>query len=249
MMFQVENLHFSYGKTPVLQEISLAFTPGNLIGLIGPNGSGKTTLLRLLAGLENPRQGRILLDGRAQSTFSPREYARRVALLPQSRSVPALTVGELAALGRYPYGGLSQSLSAADKLAVEQALETAGVSHLICRDLRQLSGGQRQRAFLAMALAQDTPWLLLDEPTTWLDLRSQYEVMTLLQQLARQGRGVVAVLHDLPMALELCDRMVLLENGRLQAAGTPEELAVSGSMDRVFGLRCRKTGEGWVCRP
>ncbi len=172
-----------------------------------------------------------------------------MALLPQQQDAPAVTVRELAAYGRYPYQTFGYGPSAADREAVERALLRAGAAELADRDVRTLSGGQRQRARLAMVLAQDARVLLLDEPTTWLDPGGQFAVMELLRELAGEGRCVVAVLHDLNLALSCCGRLAVLEAGRLRGVGEPAALAEQGLLDEVFGVRCVPSGEGWLLLP
>lgn len=248
-MIRAEDLRAAYGKTQVLHGVSAEFRPGELWGVIGPNGSGKTTLLRLLARLARPAGGTLTLEGVAYDRWPRRAFAQKVALLPQQQDAPAVTVRELAAYGRYPYQTFGYGPSAADREAVERALLRAGAAELADRDVRTLSGGQRQRARLAMTLAQDAQVLLLDEPTTWLDPGGQFAVMELLRELAGEGRCVVAVLHDLNLALSCCGRLAVLEAGRLRGVGEPAALAERGLLDAVFGVRCVPSGEGWLLLP
>lgn len=243
-MLELRGAAAGYGGTPVLREISFTVPKGSLTALIGPNGCGKTTLLRTAARQLPLLSGDVLLDGRPVSSYGRMEFARKAAFMPQVRSVPAITAGALVAHGRFPHLGFSRRLRPEDRAAVQAAMEATGVADWANRDLRALSGGERQRVYLAMALAQDTDLILLDEPTTYLDPRRQFELLDLIASLPGRGKTVVMVLHDLSHALRYSTQLVLLDQGRLVQRGAPEELYDGGQLDRVFGIRSRRAPDG-----
>jgi iron complex transport system ATP-binding protein len=215
--------------------------PERITAVVGANGCGKSTLLRALARLIKPRRGTVLLDGRAIGELSSREVARRLGMLPQSPVAPAgLTVEDVVARGRYPHQGLFRQWSEHDEAAVEEALAATATTALRGRLLDELSGGQRQRAWIAMALAQQTELLLLDEPTTFLDLAHQVDVLELLDRLvAERGRTVVMVLHDINQACRYSDQLVAVRDGRIHAAGAPGDVVDGAFIHDVFGLEAR----------
>ena len=243
-MLELRGIAAGSGGTPVLREVSFTAPKGSLTALIGPNGCGKTTLLRAAARQLPLLAGEILLDGRPVSSYGRTEFARKAAFMPQVRSVPAITAGALVAHGRFPHLGFSRRLRPEDRAAVQAAMEATGVADWANRDLRALSGGERQRVYLAMALAQDTDLILLDEPTTYLDPGRQFELLDLIASLPGRGKTVVMVLHDLSHALRYSTQLLLLEQGRLVQRGTPEELYAGGQLDRVFGIRSRRAPDG-----
>ena len=243
-MLELRDVTVGYGGTPVLRNVTFSVPAGSLTALIGPNGCGKTTLLRAAARQLPLLAGEILLDGRPVSSYGRTEFARKAAFMPQVRSVPAITAGALVAHGRFPHLGFSRRLRPEDRAAVQAAMEATGVADWANRDLRALSGGERQRVYLAMALAQDTDLILLDEPTTYLDPGRQFELLDLIASLPGRGKTVVMVLHDLSHALRYSTQLLLLEQGRLVQRGTPEELYAGGQLDRVFGIRSRRAPDG-----
>lgn len=233
-MVEVQNLCVRYGKTPVLHNVSATFGSGRVTGLIGPNGCGKSTLLKTITGLCVPVSGRVLLEGEELSTLTRRETALRVACLPQSRNVPDLTALRMVLHGRFPHLTYPRRYRPEDCETARQALERVGAGELADRPLKELSGGQRQKVYLAMTLAQDTPIVLLDEPTTYLDISGQLEILRFSRALARMGKTVVLVNHDLDAVLHWSDDVLLLCGGRVAASGTPEELVRSGALERTF---------------
>ena len=239
-MMELRQICAGYGNTPVLKNISLKFNKGKVLALVGPNGCGKSTLLRAAARLLEVQGGELLLEGRDGREMTQKEFARHVALLPQSRSTPEITVGGLVLHGRFPYLGYPRRYSARDRQMARQAMELTGVEDLERENVARLSGGQRQKVYLAMAVAQDTPILLLDEPTTFLDIAHQLELTTLARTLARQGKAVVMVLHDLNLALSCADEVAVMSQGELQQVGTPEEIYRSGVLERVFRVRVQR---------
>lgn len=241
-MLEVKDLCAGYNGKPVLKNLSATFPEGKITAVLGPNGCGKTTLLKALCGIL-PSRGQIQMDSTDLKKLLPREMAKRMAYLSQNRSVPDLTVGYLVLCGRYPHAGYRYTK--ADEEAARKAMEMAGISDLADRPLIQLSGGQRQKAYIAMALAQDTPVILLDEPTIYLDIAHQLQLLRQLRALAEAEKTVVAVLHDLPGALGFADHILLMDGGEAVLQGTPEEVFRSGLLDQVFGVRvCRTEADG-----
>ena len=242
-MLEARNLSAGYPGRAVLAGVSLAARPGRVLALLGPNGCGKSTLLRTMAGLLPPLGGEVLLDGRRD--YSPRQAAQRVAYLPQSRTAPNITVRRLVLHGRFPYLSYPRRYGREDYEAVDRALAAADALDLADRPLPELSGGQRQKAYLAMALAQETEAILMDEPTTFLDIRHQLEVLALVRRLAEEGRGVVLALHDLCLALTAADDVAVLGEGRLLALGGPEAVYQIKVLERLMGVRMyRSEGPG-----
>ncbi len=233
-------LSLAYGRSDhVVSQVNLMIPRGAITAVVGPNGCGKSTLLRGLAGLMRPEAGSVIIDGQAIAAFGSRELARRVGLLPQDQERPeAVTVEALALRGRYPHLRLLQSPGSDDNAAVDRALMLTEMNEWRHRAMDELSGGQRQRGWIAMALAQDTPAMLLDEPTTYLDLAHRQRVLSLLRRLCdEQGKTVVVVLHELNDALRLADMIVVMEHGTVRAVGSPEELVSGNALDETFGLR------------
>lgn len=225
-----------YGSKKILEDISLDVQRGEILTLAGPNGCGKSTLLKAAARQLPLMAGEIALFGRKLDDFSQKELAKQAALLPQSRSIPGISVEQLVLHGRFPYLGLSRRPGREDKEKVAEAMELAGVADMRHRDLRSLSGGERQKAYLAMVIAQDTDLIYLDEPTTYLDIGRQFEILELIRRLNRQGKTIVMVLHDLAHGLTYSHRMAVMEKGRLLAVRQPEELFQSGLLNDVFGV-------------
>ena len=238
VQLSAENLSLAYDDLAVVRELSLVIPTRQITALIGANGSGKSTLLKGLSRMMTPRGGAVYLDGQAIHRLPTRHVARQLAILPQRPEAPdGLSVRELVALGRYPHQGFLGAFSEEDDAKIDAALRIAGVSDLAETALGELSGGQRQLAWIAMALAQDTELLLLDEPTTFLDMAHQIEVLDVLQRLhATQRRTIVMVLHDVNQAARYAHCMVALVAGRIVACGTPHEIVTPPVLAEVFGV-------------
>ena len=238
---RAEGLTLAYGEVPIVRELSLTIPEGRICALVGPNACGKSTLLRGLARLLKARAGTVHLDGESIHRLPTRRVATRLGLLPQSPVAPeAITVADLVARGRYPHQSWLRQWSGEDEAALERALEATGTTRLRDRAVDELSGGQRQRVWIALALAQETSIMLLDEPTTYLDVAHQFEVLELLAALnAEQGRTIVMVLHDLNQACRYADHLVALRDGRIHAEGPPGEVVDEALVCEVFGLPCR----------
>lgn len=234
-------LSAGYGDTTILNGLDLAVPPGKITVIVGANACGKSTLLRTMSRLISPREGQVLLDGKSIHHSPSRELARTLGLLPQSPIAPeGITVVDLVSRGRYPHQGMFSRWTGKDDEAVAAALEATKTVDLADRSVDELSGGQRQRVWIAMALAQQTDVLLLDEPTTFLDISHQIEVLDLLTDLNRaRGTTIVMVLHDLNLAARYADQLVAMAGGKLHIAGKPEEVLTEQHMRDVFGLESR----------
>ena len=239
-MIDLERLSLTYdGRSVVVNEINLRIEAEAITALVGPNGCGKSTLLRGISRLLKPMAGGAYLDGEAIHTMPSKELARRLGILPQGPSAPeGLTVHELAAQGRYPHQSWLRQWSREDERVVLDALETTNLTAFADRTVDTLSGGQRQRAWIAMALAQDTGILLLDEPTTFLDLPHQLDILALVHTLSRQkGQTVAMVLHDINLAARFCDRIVAMRDRGIIRQGTPNEVVTEGNIAAIYGMR------------
>jgi iron complex transport system ATP-binding protein len=234
-------LDLAYSKHRILHGIDLEIPLGGITALVGPNGSGKSTLLKGLSRLKAADGGTVLLDSRNIARLPSAEVARRLAVLPQMPEMPErMTVLELVEQGRFPHVGALGMLRRKDSEAVNDALTLTGMTVLAHRPLEQLSGGERQRAWIALALAQATPWLLLDEPTTFLDIGHQFEVLHLIQRLNRErGITIVMVVHDLGQAARFADRMVVLANGHVHSDGEPARVLTPAMLAEVFRIEAR----------
>lgn len=238
---RAENLGLGYGGRRVISGLDLDIPAGRVTAILGPNGCGKSTLLHAFARLRDPLEGRIFLHGQDLKTPSPRALAQRLAILPQAPiAPPGIHVTDLIRRGRAPWRGLLQPWGAADAKACDEALHAVGLQDMADRPLDALSGGQRQRAWIALVLAQSTPSLLLDEPTTWLDLPHQIEILGLLQKLNRErGMTVVSVLHDLNLAARYSDHLVLMGPHGIVAQGDPVQVMTEDNLRQAFGLAAR----------
>ncbi len=246
-MIEVQKLCTGYGGRMILRDVSIAFLPGKVTVLLGPNGCGKSTLIKSTLGLMPLLGGQVLLDGVALAQLSPRQIAQKAAYLSQSRNIPSITARRMVLHGRFPYLSYPRRYRPEDFEMIKRSLAMADASDLADRSMMELSGGQRQKVYLAMALAQDTATIFMDEPTTYLDARHQLEVMTVARRLADQGKAVVLVLHDLGLALHAADIAAVFADGTLLKTGTPEELFCSGILNEVFEITLKRvrTEDGW----
>lgn len=233
-----KRLNVAYSDSLILQDVDFQVEDGKVTILLGPNGSGKSTLLKALARTIEPKAGQVILDGQSIHRQSTRSVARRLGMLPQSSSAPdGLTVRELVSLGRFPYQSLWRQWSKHDEGAVREAMEIADVAAFADRPVDALSGGQRQRCWIAMVLAQETDLILLDEPTTFLDLKVQVDLLELLVNLAHdKGRTLLIVLHDLNLAATYADTLVMMRAGKIEHVGAPEDVFTSANLKQVFEL-------------
>jgi iron-chelate-transporting ATPase len=237
-MFELRRVGFEVGGKTLLAHSDLTFDEGQIHGLIGHNGSGKSTLLKLMTRQQPASHGELLLDGRRVAAWGQREFARRVAYLPQQLPpTENLTGRELVGFGRYPWRGLIGRHGQQDRIAIERAFALTHTEHFADRLVDTLSGGERQRVWLAMLLSQGSRFLLLDEPLAALDIAHQVEVLALIRRLSRElGLGVVIVLHDINMAARYCDRLVALHGGQVLADGSPRELMSGDTLEAIYGI-------------
>ncbi|WP_053368090.1 ABC transporter ATP-binding protein [Bacillus sp. FJAT-27245] len=240
---ETKELSLSYGDTLIIKELDLKIPKGEITVFIGGNGCGKSTLLRSIARLLKPKSGTVLLEGKSISKLSTREVAKNMAILPQTPVAPeGLTVLQLVKQGRYPYQSWLRQWSEEDEQKVSDALKATGLEELKDRPVDSLSGGQRQRAWIAMTLAQDTDILLLDEPTTYLDMTHQIEILDLLYELnERENRTIVMVLHDLNLACRYAHNIVAIKDKQIYAQGRPEIVINCSLVKNVFGMECEVT--------
>jgi iron complex transport system ATP-binding protein len=234
----IEQLTLGYGDRAVIENLDLLVPPGKVTVIVGANACGKSTLLRSMSRLLTPRSGHVLLDGTDVHRIPAKQLARTLGLLPQSPVAPeGITVADLVGRGRHPHQGMFSRWSTADDIAVADALDATDTAELADRPVDELSGGQRQRVWIAMALAQQTDLLLLDEPTTFLDVSHQLEVLDLLTDLNRaRGTTIVMVLHDLNLAARYADHLIALADGTMHASGSPAEVLTEETVRAVFGL-------------
>ena len=246
-MINISELSAGYPGKPVLADVDLAIPAGKLTIIVGPNGCGKSTLLKTLCGLLPMQKGEIRVSGKNITEYTPKMLARQIAYLAQSRPVPEITVEHMVLHGRFPYLGYPRRYRPQDLAAARRAMEQMGLLELAETPLSVLSGGTRQKVYIAMALAQDTPIVLLDEPTTYLDISHQLQMMAHARELCRAGKTVVMVLHDISMALQTADQLVVMEHGRVVRQGEPQEVFASGCLDAVFGVHIDRVSakNGW----
>ncbi len=246
-MIQLKNVCAGYDGEEVLHNINLQFHPGKVTILVGPNGCGKSTLLKSIVRLNPHSAGEIIVNGENIDSYTSATLAQQVAFLPQSRNVPDIPALRMVLHGRFPYLTYPRRYKEADFAKAREALRWVGMEQHEDTNVNHLSGGNQQKIYIAMALAQDTPIVLMDEPTTYLDISYQMRLMRQARELADHGKAVVLVLHDLVMALKTADYVAVLSDGNLVTYGTPEEIYEQKVLDKVFGVRvCRvHTENGW----
>ncbi len=247
---ELRDVSFSYGSrrragagAPILEHVDLSFEAGKVAAIVGPNGCGKTTTVKLMSRALAPSAGSVLVRGDDAAGLARKELARRVAVLAQGANVPSIRVDQLVMGGRYPHRRFLEAPSGLDRAIVREAMERAGCARFAGATMSCLSGGERQRVYLAMVLAQQADIVVMDEPTTYLDVAACFDLMGLVRELNADGATVVMVLHDLNLALSSCDAVALMEGGRVAAFGTPEEVVASGVIERVFDIRLRRVEE------
>lgn len=250
-VLRAENLALGYDGATVVNDLTFDVPTGSVTSIIGPNGCGKSTLLRGLGRLIAPRAGRVLLDGKPINTLPTRQVARRVSILPQSPAAPpGLTVADLVSRGRHPRQRWYEQFSVLDETTLRDVLSSTGMLDLAGARLEELSGGQRQRAWISMTLAQETGIMLLDEPTTYLDLAHQVELLELIVRMNREhNRTVLMVLHDISLAARYSDHLVAMKNGAIVTQGTPEQVVRPDMLRDVFGLAAQVVTEPTAGRP
>lgn len=243
-MLELNRISAGYGKQTVLNDVSAFFEKGKLTSIIGVNGCGKSTLLKAILGILPLSGGEITVDGENLLTMSRNEIAKKIAYFSQGKNTPDMTVEQMVLHGRFPYLSYPRRYSSHDREVSIKAMEIVGVAEFAHKPLYSLSGGMRQNAYIAMALAQDTDYILLDEPTTYLDIAHQLELMRLLKQLSDNGKGIVTVMHDLPLAFDFSDTLTVMNNGGIIAYGTPSEICESHIVEDIFGVKIKQVQKG-----
>ena len=246
-MIQLKHVCAGYEDRNVLHDVTISFEPGKVTALIGPNGCGKSTLLKTLVRINSHSSGEILVNGKKIETYKPNELAKQVAYLAQSKAAPDISVLRMVLHGRFAYLNYPRRYREEDIAVARKALQWAGLSDLEDENVSRLSGGMQQKVYIAMALAQDAATILMDEPTTYLDVAHQLRLMDMAKQLADEEKAVVMVLHDLSQALRTADRVVVLHDGQIAAEGTPDGVFESGKLQEVFGIGMERvwTKSGW----
>lgn len=247
-MIAIKDLYSGYGDDDILKGVSLNILNNKLTVIAGPNGCGKSTLLKTISGIIKKTSGSIFIDNVDLSNISPLDRAKRIAYLSQNRSVPDIAVKNLVLHGRFPYLSYPRRYRAEDREAVDMALERMGIEGLRDKMVSELSGGERQKVYIAMALAQGSDYLLLDEPTTFLDISHQFQLLDLAKELCSENKSVVMVLHNLESALSIADSFILLDKGRLLFEGSVDDVYSSKLIDKVFNVEIKKESDHWWCK-
>lgn len=248
-MISVNDLEFSYGNRKVIDSVSFNLNPGEILGILGPNGSGKTTLIKLVGGILKKGKGRIEIMGKEIEKYSRKELARKLAIVPSDLE-PGFdfSVYDMVAMGRYPYLGLFDTFSPEDIEIIEKSMRSTGIMELSGHSIREISGGEKQRMLIARALAQNTDILLMDEPTSNLDIKYQVEILELIENIRKTGRAILLTMHDVNMAVRYCTRIALLSKGRIFSIGQPEMVISEESITAVYGIKGRviRNGDGGI---
>ena len=239
-MLELKNISAGYGKRPVLSDVTASFKKGKLTSIVGLNGSGKSTLLKAMIGILPLSAGSISIDGENIAGMQRNGIAKKAAYLSQGKNTPDMTVGQLVLHGRFPYLSYPRRYKDEDAHVAEEAMRSVGIYDLRDKPLSDLSGGMKQNAYIAMALAQNTDYILLDEPTTYLDIPHQLALMELLRELSRGGKSIITVMHDLPLAFEFSDEIAVIEDGGMRVQSSPEEISESDVIREVFGIRLNR---------
>ena len=247
-MIAIKDLYSGYGDDDILKGVSLNILNNKLTVIAGPNGCGKSTLLKTISGIIKKTSGSIFIDNVDLSNISPLDRAKRIAYLSQNRSVPDIAVKNLVLHGRFPYLSYPRRYRAEDREAVDIALERMGIEGLRDKMVSELSGGERQKVYIAMALAQGSDYLLLDEPTTFLDISHQFQLLDLAKELCSENKSVVMVLHNLESALSIADSFILLDKGKLLFEGSVDDVYSSKLIDKVFNVEIKKESDHWWCK-
>jgi len=242
-MLELKGVSSGYDHRNALFDISLRFEPGKIHSIVGKNGCGKSTLLKTCAGLLDANAGSVILHERDIKAYAPMERACRISYLPQSRNAPAISVERLVEHGRYPRLASPRRLNEQDRSMVEASLQRMQLAHLRRKNINELSGGEQQRVYIAMLLAQDTPVLLLDEPITYLDVEYQLAFLDLMQELKREGKCIIMVLHDLSLALKNSDTIIAMESGRIVQSASPEAMLSQGTLEKIFRVKIEAAGD------
>lgn len=243
-MLEIKNISAGYNRIDVIKEISFSVEENSLISIIGPNGSGKSTLLKAIAGIIELSDGSIYVNEANTSKLSSILRAKEISYLPQGRNIPDMTVEQLVLHGRFPYLSYPRKYSETDKNLAKEAMKKTDILNMKNKRLSELSGGQRQKAYIAMALTQNTDYILLDEPTTYLDISQQLSVMKYIKTLSENGKGIIAVMHDLPFAFTFSDKILVLDKGKIIGFDCPDKILQSGILPTVFGVRLQKNSDG-----
>lgn len=236
-MIMLDRVYAGYGKQTCIEGITLQIPKGRITAIVGPNGSGKSTLVKTVVGLSQVHSGQILVGGEPAADLGHKKLAQMVSYLPQNRNLPAITAWKMVLHGRFPYLSYPRHYTENDYWMVQKAMEQLGIWDLRKKEIARLSGGERQKVYLAMALAGDTSTLILDEPTTYLDICYQLEFLKLLKKLKEEGKTIAVILHDLNAALQHADQMIVMDHGKAAAMGKPEEIFESRVLERVFRVR------------
>lgn len=236
-MLDLKNIATGYGSKNILSDITISFEKGKLVSVIGVNGCGKSTLLKSMLGILPLSDGEIGIDGSNLCSMNRVEIAKKISYLSQGKNTPDMTVEQMVLHGRFPYLSYPRRYRESDREMARRAMDAVGILHLADKQLYELSGGMRQNAYIAMALAQDTDYILLDEPTTYLDISHQLELMKLLKGLANAGKGIIMVMHDLPLVFDFSDTIAVVQNGTIVAHATPSELCALPVIYEIFGVR------------
>lgn len=239
-MIKMENVSARYGNKEVLHNINIEFVPGKLTVLVGPNGCGKSTLLKTLIHLKEYTSGEIFVEEHSVRDLGSNVLAQKIAYLPQGKNAPDITVGRMVLHGRFAYLKYPRRYRKIDYQIAQKAMKWVGIEHLAEQNVNELSGGMQQKVYIAMTLAQDTSTILMDEPTTYLDIQHQMKLMDMAKDLTTQGKAVVMVLHDLSQAFRNADNIVVMDDGRIKACGTPEEIYEKKTVDEVFQIRLNR---------
>ena len=243
-MIELSHISTGYGIKIILHDVSVAFEKGKLTSIIGANGCGKSTLLKTILGILPSKSGNVTIDGTRLKEMSRNDIARRIAYLSQEKNTPDMTVEQLVLHGRFPHLSYPRRYTDKDRVIAVGVMEQMEIVEYAHKPLYSLSGGMKQNSYIAMALAQETDYILLDEPTTYLDIAHQLELMKILRSLADSGKGIVAVMHDLPMAFTFSDKIILINDGRIVDDERPEKIYERNVIDKVFGIALDRSKDG-----